>query len=395
MPVYIRAEWSGGRAVGVVCLILSLAAVACWSLPFAADLSVPDATPCLIAGGALWIAQLAALAWIGLSPRVGPGRVVLMVSLGLFLIAPVVAFLTSSPIAEALIFLLAYVLNVRVVAGGWRMLFALLVIAGVLMFAGLILEDVEDGAPDASIRTFSDAFVWGLSQVFRFQSLVSVEPVTPAGQVVGAIVIALSVVFAATLLTAIAAWAVGERQRKRADEEQAALLQAVERAVRSAVADALGTATTSRPEEDAGGPGDRRVWLDLDRIAGSSARSLWVERRQAVRELVQRISNVPGNATWSALIGAGAEARLIGLVHGSDLAAEEVPMNSSGSLELMPVTGSTADYIRQSAESGDVIVTSSRDIEAEMAARGVSLVEPAAFVALLSAPASGTGLPTP
>ena len=389
MPVYIRAEWAGGRAVGIACLVLSLAAVTCWSFPFAADLVGPDATPCLIAGGVLWLAQACALAWIGLRSRVGAGRRTLMLSLALFLLAPVVAFLTANPIAEALIFLLAYFLNVRVVARGWPLLFALLVIAGVLLFAGLVLEDVEDGAPDASILTFADAFVWGLGQVFRFQSQLTVSPVTPAGQVVGAIVIALSVVFAATLLSAIAAWAVGERQKRRADDEQEKLRRTVEQAVRSALADALGTPV----QAVAPSPRERQAWLDLDRIVGSSVRSLWVERPQAIRELVHRIDEMAGGDSQVSILGAGVAAPWVGVVHDDDV-VDDASTRSSRSLRVLPVAGSASDYIREFAQSGDVVVGFSRAIEAELTARGVVLVEPRALASALAAPASVVGRAT-
>lgn len=373
--------------MGVACLAVSLVAVTCWTVPFAADLDGTRSMPWNIAGGIAWLAQLALLAWIGLRARFSLGRTTLMLSLALFLVAPIVAFATASAIAEAFLFLVAYFLNVRVVARGWPMPFALLVIGGVLVFAGVVLEDVEDRAPDSSIATFGDAVVWGLGQVFRFQSLVDVRPVTPVGQFVGAVVIALSVVFAATLLTAIAAWSFGERQKQVSAHEEARWERAVRRAVRSALEQALGPDAVRPAAEDVATRVDpsreRRVWLDLDRIAGSRPGALWMDRSVAIDTLVRDIEERPDRDAWRHLVGPDLRPRFIGLRDGAAGPAE-ASAPRDGSLVLLDIPDASVEDILARAEPGDLLVSSGSEAREKAQACDITLVSPADFLRGLS-----------
>jgi hypothetical protein len=261
-------------------------------------------------------------------------------------------------------FVFYYLAELRGVVKSHPAWYAGLAIAGIVVFISLALADVEAAGSNRKITNAGEAMLWAAAQVFRSGMLVDVKPMTPAGSVLGFVVIVTSVFFAAVVFSAITAWAVRQganRDRQPSQDE----------VVRDSVLAALREAGVIAPDPDTD-ESTPRLWIDVDWIAGTRRGTWWIARHASAAEVLTQIEAAPD-------IGEGRA--VIAVVHGT--ADREWDVESTDSIRV-EVASDVAGLVLEKARPGDVVVTGRPDLVEGVAEAEVEVEAPGDFLVRLA-----------
>lgn len=372
--VYVTPSWAGPRFRSTVRLVLGVALGVVAMSPNLMDLSVSQAVPYAIVGSLLLIALLAIVvvtlvtedfskhAWGEVGPSLFLVVLVSIVSADLWL--PIGRWGAWSGDILVIGFVIYYLVELRGVVKSHPAWYAGLAIGGIVVFISLAMADVEAAAANRQITNAGQAMMWAAAQVFRSATLVDVEPITVTGEVLGFVVILTSVFFAAVLFSAITAWAVRQsasrdRQSRRDDE------------IRENVLAALREAGVLSPDPLPERAEDRYL-IDVDWIAGTRKGAWWRSRRESNAEVLALIAESRDEAETR---------RMVAVVQGG---GRDHGDNESTDALRVEATDDIVTYMRAEAHPGDTVVTARPGLIEDLAAAGIAVEAPGAFLGRLA-----------
>ncbi|MBU6311579.1 MAG: hypothetical protein KGN38_03520 [Actinomycetales bacterium] len=391
--MYVSDEWSGDRPRRLVSILLASLFVALLAIPYLRDLTDDNgqpsggSTPWFIAAGVAGVLLLASAVYSFVKARTPRTGLLEALPSVIVLLAPVPGLLGLQPELGLIPVLVAFLLMIRDLARGHAMAFSIIAILGILLVSSVFMADVEDEAGEGRMKHWWQAMFWGAGQIFRFHRSVSMyAPKTDLGNWIGLAVVAAGVLFSAVLLSALTSWAVNSARKGKDDKATAKLIaSAVDRAVERALlatsgpeAAAAFSAASAAPPESAPEPmpGERRVWIDVERVVGSGPLAWWQSRRVTVPAYVERLRASDPSALPTLVDGE--RALLVAVVEGGGRSeAEGESVTASGQrLLVVHAPGSTSDEILERVRAGDVVVTDNPELLRDLGERDVTLVAP-------------------
>jgi hypothetical protein len=373
--VYITPNWAGARLRSAVRLVLGVALGIVATTPNLLDLSRSQSVPYVIVGTLLLVALIivvfATLAQGGFTRA---AQIEVVPALFLIVLVSTVAAGMWLPIGwwgawsgDVLVigFVLYYLVELRGVVKSHPAWYAGLAIGGILVFISLAMADVEAAAANRQITNAGQALLWAAAQVFRSSALVDVKPITPTGEVLGVIVILTSVFFAAVLFSAITAWAVRQGAHRHQEGSR-------DREIRDHLLAALREAGVLPSERVAESPASR-WFIDVDWIAGTRPRAWWITRRDANAEVLALLDGASDG--WD---GRSIVTVVQGPAH---------DYSGRHGIDSIPVetTHDICAFVRAEAVPGDVVVTGRPGLTEALAASGIEVEAPGAFLGRLVA----------
>lgn len=375
--MYVSAAWSGSNLLRGARLAVASGYVVAVSAPYLMDLTfVTDLAERSDPAAARWYA-VAAIAWTALLVtwlvRLIRARhrlrfVAESSATILILLTPVPVLAHLSPVVFVLMVLVAFVIEVRHLARGNALAFALVTVVGVALICATAMADVENEETTGNIDNFFDSLLWAAGTVLRFDRFLDMDPTTVTGRILGVVIVIMGVLFAAILFTALTSWVIGGRR----DDDESALRDTVAQAVDSAVSRVLGRAVAQQllaAEHDPAHQPPPTLWLDVDRIVGTTPRVRWRMRSREIRRVVEFLD---AGGPWGPLLGLPVGARTVCLVG-------EVLRDDTPGTGIDIVRSPTAAYLVAEARPGDVAVTSRRRVRDDLEANGVRCVPESTF----------------
>lgn len=384
--MYVNEAWAGDRPRRLLNLVVASVFVGLLVVPYVDERRAGETTAWLVAAAcvAMVLLVLAAYQFVT-APTRKAGLIEALPDI-LIVFAPV-PYLLGLPEEIGLLFVYAALLiSIRDLARGHAIAFSLAAVASVLLVTSVALAEVEEEAGTGNIRNPGQALFWGLGQIFRFHRAVSTySPESEQGNIIGAAVILSGVFFSAVLISAITAWAVNSG-RKKSDSAQGSesvedvVASAIERVARVVLSpdQAAEVAVAMRPPPDMGplpGPGETRIWIDVERVVGERPFSWWWPRSVTVPKYVSEVRE-SGRAPWD-VAGDDRTSLVVAVVEGSGCEEPEGETTTASGGRLVVVhaqAGGTADLILERAVDGDVVVTGRPTLVEELPERGIAVV---------------------
>ena len=148
-------------------------------------------------------------------------------SIPLLLIAPFFMWFTWLPILSIVLVLVAYVMELRYHSAGDGFLFSLGLVVFVGIIAGFSMVEIENDAPESTLRTLSDGIFWAFTSLLRINYGKAVSPVTEDGRDL-AVVVGICAVLGASLFTAqVVSWVVGAKDKDQQESDDDATVEAI------------------------------------------------------------------------------------------------------------------------------------------------------------------------
>jgi len=348
--MYLSARWSGNRLRSILRLILGSALSLVVILPDVADTPISRATPFFIAGSifglALLAVAIATLAAGKFKARAWKEVIATLVLLITSLINGVVPTWVWSDELAVAGFIVFYLYELRGIVRSNPALYAALAIAGIICVASVSMADAEEVSPDATITSAGVALTWAISQVLRAGAVVDVEPVTPAGDVLGFIIILSGVLFTAVLISSVTAWAVRKGSSSSADS--------IRQQVRQALVDVGLVSDPHAPEE---AESRRRVFVDVDHFVGSRPRNWWRSRILATEDLLNELvtADLADLAPED-----GRPVILVAVLEGPSAELATDLRDPSWTFDLVEAGASADDWLLEHATPADLVITNDR-----------------------------------
>lgn len=251
-------------------------------------------------------------------------------------------------------FVIYYLLELRGIVTTNPLSYAAMALGGLVVIVSLVMADVEADATDRQIANAGDALLWASAQVFRSTPVINVEPVTSAGTRLGAMVIVAGLLFSAVLFSAATAWAVrfghgrdNESQRKSIREQVLAALE-----------EAGLVASEELHEREA------MTFVDVDWMAGRQRWGWWTSRERTTAECLRKLE---------AALEAPTGSRTVFVV---DKRAFHVDGSASHQHHMtIRAVPDPAEYIREQAMAGDVVISGRHALVRCLADRGVAVLD--------------------
>lgn len=385
--MYVSEAWSGDRPRRLLGLLVGALYVVLLAVPFLRDYTAEAATPWIIGAAIVGLVVLGTAVYSFIKARNWKTGILEALPALILLLTPVPYMLGWQPEIGLVFVLVAFLLKIRDLARGHAMVFSIIAILGILVISSVFMADVEQEAGQSRMQHWWQAMFWGAGQIFRFHRSVSMyAPKTDLGNWIGLAVVAAGVLFSAVLLSALTSWAVNSARKGKDDKATAKLIaSAVDRAVERALlatsgpeAAAAFSAASAAPPESAPEPmpGERRVWIDVERVVGSGPLAWWQSRRVTVPAYVERLRASDPSALPTLVDGE--RALLVAVVEGGGRSeAEGESVTASGQrLVVVHAPGSTSDEILERVRAGDVVVTDNPELLRDLGERDVTLVAP-------------------
>jgi hypothetical protein len=361
--MYVSARWSGSRLRSILRLTLGGLLGLVVILPDIIDVPFSRITPYYVVGaiamfallavavGTLYVGHFAARAWTEVV-----ATIVLVVTSMTSAIVPSWMWADEVAVAGFIVF---YLFELRGIIRSNPALYAALAIAGVIVVASVAMADSEESAPDAQITTAGAAIAWAVSQVLRAGVLVDVEPVTPAGDVLGFIIILSGVLFTAVFISSITAWAVRQRDSRSAEP--------IRRQVLLALIDAGLVPDPTAPPDAAA---VCRVFVDIDHFVGTRPHNWWRARALATSDALDLLST----ADLSNLRPPdGREPHLIAVLEGPSGNLADEPHNGKWPMDLIDAGESADVWLLDHCSHLDLVITTNAHLQARLEAMDVSV----------------------
>ncbi len=372
--MYATPTWAGLRFRSAVRLALGISLGLLGMVPHLLDLSWDQTIPYIVAGSLVVIALVSVVvltllregftrhAWAEVAPSIFIVVLVAVMCVPLWVTSGALGPWSGDVLVIG--FVIYYLAELRGVVKSHPTLYAGLAISGIVVIISLAMADVEAEAQNRRITNAGDAMLWALAQVFRSGVLVDVKPITPAGAVLGFVVILTSVFFAAVLFSAITAWAVRQGASR---DRQASAGEAVRESVLAALREA--GVIEADPEPEVGTP---RLWIDIDWIAGTRRGKWWFARHATAAEVLALLETAPDIREVPGVIA---------VVHGT--ADREWDIESTDSIQV-EVASDVAAWMLEHARPGDVVVTGRRGLVDDLADAGIEVQAPGALMERLA-----------
>ena len=399
--MYVSDHWSGDRPRRIVSAVLAAVYVALLAIPYLRDIALDNGrltaalAPWLIAAGIVGILLLGSAVYCFVKAQTPRQGVLEALPSVVVLLMPVPWFLGLEAVLGLIPVLIAFLLTIRDLARGHAMAFSIIAIFGILLICSIFMADAEEEAGKGRMKHWWQATFWGAGQIFRFPKAVSMySPETDLGNWIGIAVICSGVLFSAALLSALTSWAVNSSRKGNDDKvNRARIAQAVDEAVERALTamgrpDAAAAFVAAASETDESeprcGPGEKRVWIDVDRIVGSQPFGWWESRRVTVPAYVERVRGADPSAL-PALPDVDL-ALLVAVVEGGGRSEAEGESTTASGQRLVVVhaAASTADEILDRVRAGDIVITDSPVLTRDLSERDVRLVAPVGSADLAS-----------
>ncbi len=389
--MYVSEAWAGDRPRRLVNLLVAGVYVGLLVVPYVDERRGAETTRWLLAAACVGVLLLVLAAYQFVTAPTRKAGLLEALPDVLIVLTPV-PYLLGLPEEIGLLFVYAALLiSIRDLARGHAIAFSLAAVLSILLVTSVALAEVEEEAGTGNIRNAGQALFWGLGQIFRFHRAVSTySPESEEGNLIGSAVILSGVFFSAVLISAITAWAVNSG-RKKTDSQRAS--ESVEDAVVSVIdkvahivlgpEQAAEVRAAMSPPPEMGpppGPGETRVWIDVERVVGERPFSWWQPRSVTVPAYVSDLresEHVPRTVA-----GDGTTPLLVAVVEGSGCAEPEGETTTASGVRLVVVhapggvTDATAALILERAVDGDVVVTGRSPLADELREREIPVVSP-------------------
>lgn len=345
--MYLSARWSGSRLRSILRLALGGLVGLVVLIPDVLDVPEVDWTPYYIVGLVAGLALLAsAISTVSLGHFAGRAWVEVLAT---FLLLATALSSALNPYWEwsdeiaVTGFIVFYLYELRGIIRSNPALYAALAIAGVIAIASVAMADAEMTAPNAQITSASAAVAWAISQVLRAGVLVDIEPVTPAGDVLGFIIILSGVLFTAVFISSITAWAVRQRDQRSAEP--------VSRQVLRALIEAGLVPDPKAPPDPAS---KRRIFVDIDHYVGSRPRNWWRSRLVASSDALSLLET----ADLSGLaLDDGRTPHLIAVLEGPSGELADQAHRTARGFDVTDAGPSADEWILEHAATTDLVIT--------------------------------------